>query len=66
MSRLPVAETRLGRLIPAGGRALYPGLSLTILAVTLGIGLTVSGLVEITLALHLRRLTKVKGHISQL
>jgi uncharacterized membrane protein HdeD (DUF308 family) len=38
---------------------IYPGLSLTILAVILGIGLIVSGVVEIALALRLRRLSKV-------
>jgi uncharacterized membrane protein HdeD (DUF308 family) len=36
----------------------YPGLSLTILAVILGIGLIVSAIVEIGLAFQLRKLTK--------
>jgi uncharacterized membrane protein HdeD (DUF308 family) len=38
---------------------IYPGLSLTILAVILGIGLIVSGIVEVVFAFHLRRLSKV-------
>jgi uncharacterized membrane protein HdeD (DUF308 family) len=38
---------------------IYPGLSLTILAVILGIGLIVSGLVEMAIAFQLRRLAKV-------
>jgi hypothetical protein len=36
----------------------YPGLSLSILAVILGIGLIVSGLVEIVLAFQVRHLEK--------
>ena len=37
----------------------YPGLSLSILAVILGIGLIVSGIIEVVLAIQLRQLTKV-------
>lgn len=37
----------------------YPGLSLSILAVILGVGLIVYGIVEIALAFQIRRLTKV-------
>jgi uncharacterized membrane protein HdeD (DUF308 family) len=37
---------------------IYPGLSLTILAVILGIGLIVSGLVEVAIAFQLRRMAK--------
>jgi uncharacterized membrane protein HdeD (DUF308 family) len=38
---------------------IYPGLSLTILAVILGIGLIASGLAEIIIAFRVRQLTKV-------
>jgi hypothetical protein len=38
----------------------YPGLSLTILAVILGIGLIVTGLVEVVLAFQVRRLREVR------
>jgi uncharacterized membrane protein HdeD (DUF308 family) len=37
---------------------IYPGLSLTILAVILGIGLIVSGIAEIVIAFQIRRLSK--------
>jgi uncharacterized membrane protein HdeD (DUF308 family) len=37
----------------------YPGLSLTILAVILGIGLIVSGILEVVFAFHLRHLSKL-------
>jgi uncharacterized membrane protein HdeD (DUF308 family) len=38
---------------------IYPGLSLTILAVILGIGLIVAGLVQITFAFRIRRLRRI-------
>jgi uncharacterized membrane protein HdeD (DUF308 family) len=37
----------------------YPGLSLTILAVILGISLILTGFVEVVLAFQMRQLTKV-------
>ncbi len=62
----PEAEGRRTRLIVLGLIyaitgiicLVYPGLSLTILAVILGIGLIVSAIVDVALAFQLRRLSK--------